>query len=91
MKWEHGNPTGLLKLSKEDDLKTIKEGIPLDRLYQEMYIPFECKYDRLNRRYVYYPKEGTFDPNWTPISGGTLEFNLFELKIKDESEDDTTK
>lgn len=91
MKWENGNPTGLLKLSEEDGLKTIKEGIPLDRLYQEMYIPFECKYDRLNRRYVYYPKEGTFDPNWTPISGGTLEFNLFELKIKDESEDDTTK
>lgn len=85
MKWENGSPTGLLKLSEEDDLKTIKEGMPLDRLYQEMYIPFECKYDRLNRKYVYYPKEGTFDPNWTPISDGTLEFNLFELKIKDES------
>ena len=85
MKWENGSPTGLLKLSEEDGLKTIKEGIPLDRLYQEMYIPFECKYDRLNRKYVYYPKEGTFDPNWTPISDGTLEFNLFELKIKDES------
>lgn len=87
MKWENGSPTGLLKLSEEDDLKTIKEGMPLDRLYQEMYIPFECKYDRLNRKYVYYPKEGTFDPNWTPISDGTLEFNLFELKIKDESEE----
>ena len=52
-----------------------------------MYIPFECKYDRLNRKYVYYPKAGTFDTDWTPIDGGTLEFNLFELKIKDESEE----
>ena len=94
MKWENGKPTRLLKLSSEEDLKAIKEGIPLDRLNQEMYIPFECKYDRLNRKYVYYPKVGTFDTNWTPIDGGTLEFNLFELKIKDESEeekDDTNK
>lgn len=75
----------LLKLSNKEDLATIKEGIPLSRLNKEMYIPFECKYDRLNRKYVYYPKEGTFDTNWTPIDGGTLEFNLFELKIKDES------
>lgn len=93
MKWEKEKegekeiekPTRLLKLSSEEDLKTIKEGIPLDRLNKEMYIPFECKYDRLNRKYVYYPKKGTFDENWTPLDGGKLEFNLFELKIKDES------
>ena len=95
MKWKDGKPDDLLKLSDKNDLKALKEGIPLNRLYQETYIPFECKYDRLNRKYVYYPKEGTFDSNWTPTSGGTLEFNLFELKIKDESEeklkDDTNK
>lgn len=85
MKWKNGKPTGLLKLSSDEDLKAIKEGIPLGKLNQEMYIPFECKYDRLNRKYVYYPKAGTFDTDWTPINGGTLEFNLFELKIKDES------
>lgn len=92
MEWENGVPKRILKLSYKDkenksDLVKIKEGIPLDRLNQEMYIPFECKYDRLNRKYVYYPKVGTFDTDWTPIDGGTLEFNLFELKIKDESEE----
>lgn len=87
MEWDKEKPR-LLKLSNKDDLKAIKDGIPLENLNEETYIPFECKYDRLNRKYVYYPKEGTFDPNWAPISGGTLEFNLFELKIKDESEEE---
>lgn len=87
MKWneEIDKPDRLLKMSNEDDLDKMKSGIPLERLYREMYIPFECRYDKNNRRYVYYPKKGTFDEKWTPIDGGIMEFNLFELKIKDES------
>lgn len=66
---------------KNSDYMT--EGIPLDQLYDALYIPMYLQFDEVNHQYHYY-----FDTDSNldiKIEDGVLHFNLYEVKIKDES------
>jgi hypothetical protein len=61
----------------ETDINNFKQGYPLSEIYKQMFIELKVVYDAVNRHYVYYlpfPQEST-----------ELTFNLFEIKIQDES------
>lgn len=82
------NEKKMLDLSIEQDLSLLKNGCKLQDLYDSMYIPIHIKYDFLNKKYYYYL------PNWLTENNlnndGTkktseLRFNLYELKISNES------
>ena len=63
----------------QEDLQILKNGIPLNRYYEQLYIPLECKYDFGMKRYVYWLRKNyLFEEH---PSDGTIVFNLFELKI----------
>lgn len=69
------------KTTEEEKNKSRYKGVPLDELYSSMYIPINVIYDEGSKQYVYYLDEG-MNGN---IEDSILRFNLYELKIKDES------
>ena len=91
---DEGNPI-LLDLSPEGDGITgyiengkkhyFKEGYPLKELYEHMFIPIKVVYDDVNKRYSYYLPKGLAENS---DKEKVMKFNLYELKIKDESEDE---
>ena len=87
MEWEenvNGNltPTVPLDFNKCDKLK---EGILLEQKYAQDYIPMYGVYDFKNKEYAY-----VFDNRYVDVNEeeGVANLNLFELKIKDESNDE---
>ena len=67
------------------DVEEFCKGIKLEDLYKYMYIPLESVYDYVNKRYCYYM------PSWMCRNAkkeSVMKFNLYEIKIKDESIDE---
>lgn len=75
------NPT-LLDLSPESTvLSEFKNGYALSELYKHLFIPINVVYRENEKKYVYYLPEGLVQHD----EKGIMKFNLYELKIKDES------
>lgn len=75
-------PERSLTLKDENDEKELKEGFPLSYVYAQTYIPLYAVYDFDRKEYGY-----VFDSRYAvEDENGTLNLNLFEMKIKDESQ-----
>ena len=74
-----------LYLHVESDLKKLKEGFKFKDIYNQLYIPIDVIYDEKNNRYVYYQPESIRENSELDVSNDIMEFNLFEIKFKDES------
>ena len=57
----------------------LKAGIPLERYYDQLYIPLDCKYDFDSKKYIYWLRNNYIADK--EHFDGTMVFNLFELKI----------
>lgn len=81
---DKGEPT-LLDLSPKSPENTVlskfKEGYGLSDLYKHLFIPINVVYRENEKKYVYYLPKGLVQHN----EKGIMKFNLYELKIKDES------
>ena len=82
----NGNPVSALTLNHADDVTTLKEGVSLSNLYQQIYIPIYAVYDFKNKEYAY-----VFDDRYVTVKDNKAILNLYELKIKDESEGMSTQ
>ena len=82
------HPISALTLESSSDLECLKNGIPLSFLYAQSYIPFYAMYDFINKEYAYVIDERylTEENKKTLHNDGILNIDLFELKIKDETE-----
>lgn len=73
----------LLNLSlNSGDLITLKEGYSLSELYKKSFIEIKVIYDEKSNHYVYY------FPTWMNAHNeepNIMKFNLYEIKVKDES------
>lgn len=70
-----------------NDLEELKKGIPLSYTYAQTYIPLYAVYDFEKKEYGY-----VFDSRYVEQdSGGTLNLNLFEMKIANENKIPTEK
>ena len=70
----------------------MKEGIPLNKVYDNLYIPIKVIYSESDNKYWYYlPSE--YIENSTLGFGeendNKMIFNLFELKIRNQSYETT--
>lgn len=73
----------LLKLSKYEDVEMLKEGISTTDIYDNLYIPVHLKYDDKINKYTYW-----FDNVYNSLNedeNDVFEFNLFEIKYKNEA------
>jgi hypothetical protein len=76
-------PHNALKLSNDDDFKELLSGTPLSYVYAQGYIPLYAVYDFEKEEYGY-----VFDSRYVEQdSGGTINLNLFEMKIMNESDE----
>ena len=68
-----------------EELEKLKDGILLEQKYAQDYIPMYGVYDFKNKEYAY-----VFDNRYVDVNEeeGVANLNLFELKIKDESNDE---
>ena len=72
----------LIDFDDNTKLNEFKKGYPLSELNKHMFIPLESVYDDVNNRYCYYM------PQWLCQNSdkeNVMKFNLYEIKIKDES------
>lgn len=74
------NPTSALTLSGSD-LDQLKAGIPLEHVYAQSYIPLYAVYDFKSKEYVY-----VFDDRYVSMNNGVVDLNLFEMKIKEDTD-----
>lgn len=65
------------------DFEEFKKGYKLKELYEHLFIPINIVYDDINNRYSYYLPNGLVQHN----EKGVMKFNLYELKIRDESDE----
>ena len=86
MKWsgattsDYVYPISGLTIGNADDLKEMKEGIPLSYLYGQLYIPIYAMYDFKNKEYAY-----IFDNRYVKVTeDGIAKINLFEVKVKND-------
>ena len=80
------HPDGLpLYIHRDDDLEILKKGFGFKDIYKQLYIPIDVIYDKKNNRYVYYLPEDLRENEELGVDDSIMEFNLFELKFKDES------
>ena len=87
MDWTTGsttNPTSALTFDS-DDLTKLKEGIPLERVYAQSYIPLYAVYDFKNKEYAY-----VFDNRYVSMNNGIVNLNLFEMKIMEDTSSGNT-
>jgi hypothetical protein len=54
-------------------------------IYKQLYIPIDVIVDDKNNRYVYYLPEQIRENKELGVNNDIMEFNLFEVKFKDES------
>lgn len=87
MKYDDEYNAKLMDLSPgSSDLGEFKKGYGLRELYEHLFIPINIIYDDKNNRYSYYLPEGLVEHD----EKGIMKFNLYELKIKDESDESNT-
>lgn len=71
----------LLDLTNPNDLNTLKKGIKIENYIDYVHIPITIEFNKKLNKFVYYissSKLATFDD-------GVLNFNLYEIKMQDES------
>ena len=73
------------ELSLFKDKEEMKNGIELEKKNAQDYIPLYAVYDFKNKEYVY-----VFDKRYVTVNDGVASINLFELKLRDESNDSTS-
>ena len=74
--------TDVTKSEYENSIYKFKGGFPLSYVYAQTYIPLYAVYDFDRKEYGY-----VFDSRYAvEDENGTLNLNLFEMKIKDESQ-----
>lgn len=79
-------PEKYLRLEESSHLEELKEGMTLGSVYAQTYIPLYAVYDFKNKEYGY-----VFDERYVKVGkDGVLNLNLFEMKIKDESNEEPT-
>lgn len=79
-------PDTHLRLDDKNHLKELKEGMTLGSVYAQTYIPLYAVYDFKNKEYGY-----VFDDRYVKVDeDGVLNLNLFEMKIKDDSNEEPT-
>lgn len=66
------------------DKEEMKQGVELEKKNAQDYIPLYAVYDFKNKEYVY-----VFDKRYVTVNDGVASINLFELKLRDESNDST--
>lgn len=77
------NEKKLITQFTKKEIEELCSGSTIIELYDRMYIDIKIKYDKDLDRYVWYlPKELVDEKGY---NGGTMTFNLFEIKLKDES------
>lgn len=69
----------------DNDLDTLKKGFGLKDIYRQIYIPIHVIFDTKTNRYVYYLPDKLRENGVLNVSDDIMEFNLFEIKFKDES------
>ena len=67
------------------DLGKLKEGFTLKDIYKQTYIPIDAIYDEASNRYVYFLPNSLRENSELGVNDDIMEFNLFEVKFKDES------
>ena len=74
----------VLKLNNKKDLNELKEGVRINEIHKHSYIPLTAVYDIKQKRYSYYIDTNYISPETISSNNGHLQFNLFEMKIKNE-------
>ncbi len=85
MKYEENSIPTPLYLDNDDDVNLLKKGVSVKEAARQMYIPIRLKYDIDNKKYVYYLPDNYRENERTFVENNVMEFNLFELKIRNES------
>ena len=89
MSWAKGGSSNIWFPDKElsllNDKEEMKNGIELEKKNAQDYIPLYAVYDFKNKEYVY-----VFDKRYVTVNDGVASINLFELKLRDESNDSTS-
>lgn len=70
------------------DLAELKEGIPLNKVYDNLYIPIKVIYSEADKKYWYYLPDNYVENTYLGLGeedDNKMMFNLFELKIRDQS------
>jgi hypothetical protein len=79
---EVGEP---LYIHNDKDLEVLKEGFKLKDIYKQLFIPIDVIFDDKTNRYVYYLPNELRENASLNVDDDIMEFNLFEVKFKDES------
>ena len=79
-----GNP---LYIHKKDDLEILKQGFTLRDIYKQIYIPINVIFNDKTNEYVYFLPEKLRENSELKVDDDIMEFNLFEIKFKDESQE----
>jgi hypothetical protein len=59
--------------------------VAMTDLYNKMYIPIKVIYSEKDKKYFYYLPERFVENDKMGVENSTMLFNLFELKIKNQS------
>lgn len=70
----------LVDFSNLNDIEKMKEGISLKNIFETTYIPLHIQYNDELRKHIYF-----FDDAFIDKTTNEVNFNLFEIKVKDES------
>ena len=82
---DNGN---VLYLSNYEDINEMKEGVPLNKLYDNLYIPIKVIYSDKDKKFWYYLPSEYVENGELGLSDdddNKMFFNLFELKIRNQS------
>lgn len=87
MSWTEDNSSKTWFPNKELSVGSteMKNGVELEKKNAQDYIPLYAVYDFKNKEYVY-----VFDKRYVTVNDGVASINLFELKLRDESNDSTS-
>lgn len=80
--YPYGKP---LYIHDTNDLKKMKEGFSMGNIYKQLHFPLHVKFDIESNRYVYWIDESLMENDELGVPKNIMEFNLFEIKFKDES------
>ena len=76
-----------LYIHKENDLKILKQGFTLRDIYKQIYIPINVIFDKKTNKYIYFLPSRLRENKELKVDDDIMEFNLFEIKFKDESQE----
>ena len=87
MSWTEDNSSKTWFPNKELSVGSAEmmKGVELEKKNAQDYIPLYAVYDFKNKEYVY-----VFDKRYVTVNDGVASINLFELKLRDESNDSTS-